>query len=203
MYQKYFKRFLDVNLSLILLLILAPLILIIFLLIRLMLGGPSFFIQKRVGLNEKQFNLYKFRTMTNARDEQGNLLPDDKRLNKFGLFLRNTGLDEIPELINILKGDMSLIGPRPLLVRYLNEYSDYHKQRHRVRPGLTGLAQINGRNNSEWEKRLNYDVKYVKNITFFKDVMIILKTIKVLISFKGATPKNKVVMDEYKRNHND
>lgn len=189
--------------SLIALIILLPLLLTLYVLVRFIFGTPVLFIQTRIGLDEKPFKLIKFRTMFDLRDEENILLPDDKRLNKFSLFLRKSGLDELPELINILKGEMSLVGPRPLLVEYLNEYSEYHKQRHRLKPGLTGLAQVNGRNITTWKERLDFDVEYVKNVTFFNDIKILFKTLVILVTLKGATPKNKAVMDEYKRDQNE
>ena len=163
MYQKYIKRILDFILSLCALIVLSPVLLIVAILVRVKLGSPIIFKQKRPGKDEKIFTLYKFRTMTDEKDENGNLLPDSERLTKFGKFLRSTSLDELPELINILKGDMAIVGPRPLLVEYLEFYTEEEKHRHDVRPGLTGLAQVNGRNNLKWDDRLAYDVKYVNN----------------------------------------
>lgn len=181
MYRKYIKRLLDFTLSLVAFIILMPVMAVIYILVRIKLGKPAIFKQERPGKDEKIFTLYKFRTMTDERDENGNLLPDLKRLTKFGKILRSTSLDELPELINILKGDMSIVGPRPLLVRYLPYYTEEEKHRHDVRPGLTGLAQINGRNNLNWEERFAYDIKYVKKITFIGDLKIIFKSvIKVL-----------------------
>lgn len=184
MYRKYIKRLLDFILSLLALIILSPILLVIYILVRIKLGKPAIFKQKRPGKDEKIFTLYKFRTMTDEKDENGKLLPDEKRLTKFGNILRKTSLDELPELVNILKGDMSIIGPRPLAVRYLPYYNEKEKHRHDVRPGLTGLAQVNGRNALDWDTRFDYDVKYVKNITFLNDVRIILKTIQKV--FKGS-----------------
>ena len=181
MYKKYIKRMLDLILSLLALIILMPIMIIIWLLVRIKLGKPAIFKQERPGKDEKIFTLYKFRTMTDERDEDGKLLPDSERLTKFGKILRSTSLDELPELINIIKGDMSIIGPRPLAVVYLPYYTEEERHRHDVRPGLTGLAQISGRNNLNWEERFAYDIKYVKNITFINDLKIILKSIvKVL-----------------------
>lgn len=202
-YKKYFKRFIDLFVSITVLIVFSPLLILIYGLVRLIFGSPALFIQTRVGLDEKPFKLIKFRTMVDLRDKQGNLLPDEQRLNRFGLFLRKTGLDELPELVNVIRGEMSLVGPRPLLVEYLSEYSEYHKQRHHVRPGVTGLAQVNGRNTTTWEERLDYDVEYVNTISFLCDLKIVLKTIAVIVMFKGATPKNKAVMDEYKRNEDE
>ena len=182
MYRRVIKRLLDVFFSGCALLVLSPLILFTLVLVRVKMGSPAVFIQERPGKNEKVFKLYKFRTMTSAKDEQGNLLSDEERLTKFGRFLRSTSLDELPELINILKGDMSFVGPRPLLVRYLPFYKPEERIRHSVRPGLTGLAQINGRNNLNWDNRLKYDVDYVNNITFLSDVRIVFKTIAKVVN---------------------
>lgn len=181
MYAKYFKRMLDFILSLIALIILSPILLIVAILVRIKLGSPIIFKQQRPGKDEKIFTLYKFRTMTDKKDENGNLLPDSERLTKFGKLLRSTSLDELPELINILKGDMAIVGPRPLLVEYLPYYTEEEKHRHDVRPGLTGLAQVNGRNSISWEEKFKYDVQYVKKITFLGDLKIILKTVKKTI----------------------
>ena len=181
MYRKFFKRFLDIIISLIFILCFWWLYLIIAILVRMKLGSPVLFKQDRPGLNEKIFKMYKFRTMTDEKDKDGNLLPDTDRLTKFGKFLRSTSLDEIPELWNVLKGEMSLVGPRPLLVSYLTKYNEYEKRRHEVRPGITGWAQINGRNNTTWEERFKNDIYYVENISFKLDLKIIIKTIlKVL-----------------------
>ncbi|MDD7383704.1 MAG: sugar transferase [Peptoniphilaceae bacterium] len=175
-YEKYIKRLLDIILSLIAIIVLSPLLLILVILINIKLGSPVIFTQKRPGKDEKIFKLYKFRSMTDKRDENGNLLPDDQRLTSFGRKLRSTSLDELPELFNILKGDMSIIGPRPLLVEYLPYYTKEEHERHRVRPGLSGLAQVNGRNASKWDDRLAMDVKYVNNITFIEDVKLVFLT---------------------------
>ena len=185
MYRKFIKRFLDIILSLLALILLSPIILILFILVRIKLGKPAIFKQERPGKNEKIFTLYKFRTMTDENDEDGNLLPDENRLTKFGQVLRKTSLDELPELINILKGDMSIVGPRPLAVIYLPYYNEKEKHRHDVRPGLTGLAQVNGRNTLIWEERFQYDIEYVNNITFVNDCKIILKTIKKVFKEEG------------------
>lgn len=178
MYAKYIKRTLDLILSLMVLIILIPLMSIIYILVKIKLGSPVIFKQQRPGKNEKIFTLYKFRTMTDKKDENGNLLPDSDRLTKFGKLLRSTSLDELPELINIIKGDMAIVGPRPLLVKYLPYYTKEEKHRHDVRPGLTGLAQVNGRNSISWEEKFKYDVQYVRKITFLGDLKIILKTVK-------------------------
>lgn len=184
MYAKYIKRTLDLILSLMALIVLMPLMIIIGILVRINLGSPIIFKQKRPGKNEKIFTLYKFRTMTDKRDIDGNLLPDEYRLTKFGKFLRSTSLDELPELINIIKGDMAIVGPRPLLVEYLPYYTEEEKHRHDVRPGLTGLAQVNGRNEISWEEKLKYDIEYIKEISFYSDLKIIFKTIKKTIKRK-------------------
>mgnify|MGYP002576046187 FL=1 len=177
-YAKYVKRILDFILSLLALIILMPLMFILWILIRIKLGKPAIFKQQRPGKNEKIFTLYKFRTMTDEKDENGNLLPDEKRLTKFGKFLRSTSLDELPELWNIVKGDMSIVGPRPQLVRDMVFMTEQQRKRHKVRQGLTGLAQINGRNNITWEQKINYDLEYINNVSFKNDCKIILKTIE-------------------------
>ena len=180
-YEKYIKRLIDIVLSGCALVVLSPVLLIVALLVRTKLGSPVLFKQKRPGLNEEIFEMYKFRTMTDERDENGELLPDDVRLTSFGKKLRSTSLDELPELINILKGDMSIIGPRPLSVVYLPYYTEEERARHSVRPGLTGLAQINGRNAISWNEKFSYDLKYVDNITFVEDIKVFFGTfIKVL-----------------------
>lgn len=181
MYKKYIKRLLDILLSLSAIIIASPILIIISLLVLIFLGRPIFFKQPRPGKNEKIFNMYKFRTMSNKKDKEGNLLPDEKRLTKFGKFLRKTSLDEIPEFINILKGDMSFIGPRPLIIRYLPYYTDKERHRHDVRPGLTGWAQVNGRNTLSWEKRFEYDIEYVEKVSFGFDFKILFLTIKKVL----------------------
>lgn len=175
-YELIIKRPMDFLLSLIALIVLSPVMLIVAILVKIKLGGPVLFKQERPGKNEKIFKMYKFRSMTQEKDEQGNLLPDDKRLTKFGKILRSTSLDELPELFNILKGDMSIVGPRPQLVKDMWFMTDEQRRRHLVRPGLTGLAQVNGRNAIAWEDKLNFDLIYLEKITFFKDILIILKT---------------------------
>ena len=177
MYRKYIKRILDFTLSLIALIVLSPILLITAILVKIKLGSPIIFKQQRPGKNEKIFTLYKFRTMTDKKDEEGNLLPDEQRLTKFGKILRSTSIDELPELINILKGDMAIVGPRPQLIRDMLFMTDEQRKRHDVRQGLTGLAQINGRNNLTWEEKIEYDLEYIKNITFVNDVKIIFETI--------------------------
>ena len=178
MYAKYIKRIMDFVLSLGAIVALSPLLLLLTIIGVIKMKGNPFFTQERPGWHEKVFKLIKFRTMTNEKDKDGNLLPDEVRLNGYGKFLRSTSLDELPELFNICKGDMSIIGPRPLLVQYLPYYTEIEKQRHDVRPGLSGLAQVNGRNLIKWDQRLALDVEYVNKITFMGDVQIILKTIK-------------------------
>lgn len=182
MYKKYIKRFLDIVLSLCILIVLSPLLLALAALVRIKLGGPVLFRQERPGLGEKIFTLYKFRTMTDARDESGNLLPDKDRLTSFGKFLRAASLDELPEFINILKGDMSFIGPRPLLVSYLPYYTKEEALRHTVRPGLTGLAQVSGRNFLDWDRRLAKDVEYVKGLSFGMDMKVLFLTVRVVFA---------------------
>lgn len=176
-YAKYIKRLLDIILSLIAIIVLSPLILILCLLVKIKLGSPVIFAQNRPGEDEKIFRLYKFRSMTDDRDEDGNLLPDDERLTGFGKKLRSTSLDELPELFNILNGDMSIVGPRPLLVEYLPYYKEEERKRHLIRPGLTGWAQINGRNASSWEQRFENDLYYIKNMNLILDIKIIVLTI--------------------------
>ena len=197
MYRKYIKRLLDFLLSLIAFIILMPLMLIIALLVCIKLGRPVIFKQMRPGKNEKIFTLYKFRTMTNEKDEKGNLLPDEKRLTKFGKFLRSTSLDELPELINIIKGDMSIVGPRPLLLEYLPLYNEEQKKRHIVKPGLTGLAKINGRNNLNWEERFKEDVYYTENISFYMDVKIILKTVEKVIKRENISEDGNATVRKF------
>ena len=197
MYAKYIKRILDLILSLMALIVLMPLMIIIGILVRINLGSPIIFKQKRPGKNEKIFTLYKFRTMTDKRDIDGNLLPDEYRLTKFGKFLRSTSLDELPELINIIKGDMAIVGPRPLLVEYLPYYTEEEKHRHDVRPGLTGLAQVNGRNAISWEEKLKYDTEYIKKISFYSDLKIIFKTIKKTIKWEDILMGNEFVVGKF------
>ena len=177
-YANFIKRFLDIILSVVILTLFSWLYLILAILVRVRLGSPVIFNQERPGLHEKVFHMYKFRTMTDERDESGNLLPDEKRLTSFGSFLRRTSLDELPEFFNILKGDMSFIGPRPLLVRYLPYYSDRERLRHSVRPGLTGYAQAHGRNAISWEQKFEYDVWYVEHLSFATDIRVIVDTIR-------------------------
>ena len=196
-YARYFKRPMDVILSLIAIIGLAPVLLLVAVLVRKKLGKPVIFAQERPGLNEKIFKLYKFRSMTDERDTNGELLADEVRLTNFGKFLRSTSLDELPELFNILKGDMSVIGPRPLLVKYLPLYNEFQKHRHDVRPGLSGLAQINGRNTITWEQKFEYDVEYTKNITFLGDWKIIILTLKKAFFREGINAQNDVTMPAF------
>ena len=198
MYRKWIKRLLDIVISGAGLVILSPLLLILWILVRSKLGFPVLFTQERPGRKEKIFKLYKFRTMTDARDENGNLLPDEVRLTAFGKMLRSTSLDELPELFNILKGDMSLIGPRPLLVKYLPLYNEEQKHRHDVRPGLTGLAQVNGRNAISWEKKFEYDVEYVRNLSFLLDCRILLQTVKAVFKREGISSATDATMEAFK-----
>ncbi len=198
MYAKYIKRILDFILSLLALIVLSPIMLVIYILVLIKIGKPAIFKQKRPGKNEKIFTLYKFRTMTDEKDENGNLLPDEKRLTKFGKFLRSTSLDELPELINIIKGDMAIVGPRPLLVEYLEYYTEEEKHRHDVRPGLTGLAQVSGRNTITWEEKFKQDNKYIKNITSINDIKIIIKTIGKVFKRDGISQEGNATMEKFK-----
>lgn len=200
MYKKFIKRILDIILSFLALVILSPLLILTAFLIRIKLGTPVFFKQLRPGKNEKIFGLLKFRTMTDAKDENGNLLPDEIRLTRFGQFLRSTSIDELPELLNILNGDMSIVGPRPLLVQYLERYNEEQKHRHDVKPGLTGLAQVNGRNGITWEEKFHYDLEYVKNITFYGDCKIIFQTVMKVFGREGISSSTSVTMEEFKGN---
>lgn len=198
MYRKVLKRWFDFILSLFAIVILSPVFLVLSVLIKRKLGKPVLFKQERPGKDERIFIMYKFRTMTNARDKKGNLLSDEKRLTSFGKKLRSTSLDELPELINILKGDMSIVGPRPLLVKYLPLYNDKQKKRHKVRPGITGLAQVHGRNAINWEQKFDWDIKYVENITFWGDVKIILDTVKTVLRREGISSRDSVTMEEFR-----
>lgn len=186
--------------SLTAIIILLPVYLIIAVFVRIKLGSPILFIQERPGLNEKIFKIYKFRTMLSTTNENGELLSDDQRLTSFGKFLRSTSLDELPELFNILLGDMSLVGPRPLLVKYLQRYNQEQKHRHDVRPGLTGLAQVNGRNALSWEEKFKYDVYYTKNITFINDIKIILGTVAIVFKRDGISSNTNITMEEFMGN---
>lgn len=200
MYKKYIKRVLDFILSLFALVILSPVLLIVAILVRVKLGKPIIFKQQRPGLNEKIFTLYKFRTMTDKKDNFGELLPDSERLTKFGKWLRSTSLDELPELWNILKGDMSIVGPRPLLVEYLPLYNNEQRKRHNVKPGLTGLAQINGRNAIKWEEKFILDIEYVNGISFIRDCKILLATIIKVFKRDGINQQGEATMEVFKGN---
>ncbi len=218
-YERYIKRPQDFILSLLALIVLSPIIIVTAIIVRIKLGAPVIFSQQRPGLNSKVFKLYKFRTMSktitlsfgeagtapvyylndpfSAKDESGNLLSDEERLGKFGKTLRSTSLDELPSLINILKGDMSIVGPRPLLVRYLDRYNEHQARRHEVRPGFTGYAQVNGRNAITWEQKFDYDVEYVDNITFIGDWKIIFKTALTVIKREGINSATSATMEEF------
>jgi lipopolysaccharide/colanic/teichoic acid biosynthesis glycosyltransferase len=192
------KRVFDIILSSILIVIFSPIMVLIALLIYIKMGRPILFRQTRPGLNEKLFTIYKFRTMNNKRDERGELLPDKERLDGFGKFIRATSLDELPQLFNVLKGDMSFVGPRPLLVEYLPLYSSEQKKRHNVRPGITGLAQVNGRNAISWEDRFKYDIEYVENQSFLLDLKILWKTFLKVIKRDGVSAKGHVTVEKFK-----
>ena len=198
LYRPFFKRFYDIVLSGLALIILSPILLILIILGAIKMKGNPFFTQLRPGKNEKIFKLIKFRTMTCEKDENGNLLPDEKRLTKYGKILRSTSLDELPELINIFIGDMSIVGPRPLLVKYLPLYSDKQKHRHDVRPGLTGYAQVNGRNAISWEDRFDFDVEYVEKISLWLDIEILFKTVFAVFKREGISSDTSVTMEEFK-----
>lgn len=198
MYRKFLKRFFDFMFSLTAVILLSPVYLTIAFCIRIKLGSPVFFCQLRPGKNETVFKMYKFRTMTSDTDEDGELLSDEIRLTSFGKMLRSTSLDELPELFNIIKGDMSIVGPRPLLVEYLPLYNVEQHKRHDVRPGLTGLAQVNGRNSITWEEKFSFDVEYVNKISFIFDVIIILKTVKAVFNGKGISSDTSVTMEDFK-----
>ncbi len=196
MYRRFFKRILDICCALAAIVVFSWLYILVAILVRIKLGSPIFFKQERPGKNEKIFMLYKFRTMSDARDENGELLPDDIRLTAFGKFLRSTSLDELPEAFNILKGDMSVVGPRPLLTEYLPLYNEHQKRRHEVRPGLTGLAQVSGRNALTWEEKFDIDVSYVDNISFALDVKIIFKTVWcAFVKQEGISSNNHATME--------
>lgn len=201
-YRRFLKRPMDFVLSLTAIIVLSPVLLIVALLVRLKLGSPVIFKQKRPGLNENIFTIYKFRTMTDARDENGELLPDSVRLTRFGKLLRSTSLDELPELFNILKGDMSIVGPRPLLVKYLPLYNDTQKRRHEVRPGLSGLAQVNGRNAVDWEDKFSLDVEYVDDVCFIMDWKIIFLTLKKVFAREDICSEASATMEAFKGNEN-
>ena len=197
MYAKYWKRALDFTLSFMALAALSPVLVVLTVVGAVKMKGNPFFTQPRPGKDEKIFRLIKFRSMTCEKDTQGNLLPDEVRLTKYGKFLRSTSLDELPELINILMGQMSIVGPRPLLVKYLPLYNEEQKHRHDVRPGLTGLAQVRGRNAITWEEKFRYDVEYVRNVTFFGDVKIVLDTVKAVLKRDGISSETAATMEEF------
>lgn len=196
-YERFIKRPQDFICALLGLIVLSPVMLITAILVRVKLGSPVIFKQERPGRNGKIFKLYKFRTMTDAKDENGELLPDDVRLTSFGKKLRATSLDELPELINMLKGDMSIVGPRPLLVRYLSRYNERQARRHEVRPGFTGLAQVHGRNAISWEEKFEWDVKYVDHISFVQDWKIVFETIRTVLKREGISAENNSTMEEF------
>ena len=197
MYRNFFKRIFDFLLSLTAFLLLFPILLLLVAAGTVKMGGNPFFVQERPGKDGKIFKLVKFKSMNNKKDENGNLLPDETRLTSYGKFIRNTSLDELPELINILKGDMAIVGPRPLLVRYLTRYNKTQARRHEVRPGLTGLAQVNGRNAISWEEKFNYDVEYVDNVSFLLDFKIICKTVLKIIKKDGISSETSATMEEF------
>ncbi len=203
MYAKFFKRVIDFTLSLIALIVLSPIFIILTAVGAVVMKGNPFFVQARPGKNEKIFKLIKFRTMDNRRDKNGNLLPDDVRLNGYGKFLRATSLDEIPELINIILGEMSIVGPRPLLVEYLPRYSAEQKKRHNVRPGLTGYAQAYGRNSLSWQEKFEKDVYYVSNISFILDIKVIFKTVATVIKGEGISSETSATMEEFTGNERE
>lgn len=196
-YQRYGKRVIDLCLSLVLLILFWWVLAIVAILVRVKLGSPVLFRQPRPGRDEKVFNLYKFRTMTDERDADGKLLPDEQRLTKFGSVLRSTSLDELPEVFNIVRGDMSIIGPRPLLVKYLPRYSTEQRRRHEARPGLTGLAQVNGRNSISWDEKFLYDVEYVDNVSLGLDATIFLRTILATLRRSGISAEGEATMPEF------
>lgn len=199
LYEKYMKRPLDFSLSFAALIVLSPVMAVTAILIRFQLGSPIFFIQERPGRDEEIFKIIKFRTMTNERDEYGNLLPDHGRLTPFGTFLRKSSIDELPELFNVIRSDMSMIGPRPLLKEYLPFYSESEKHRHDVRPGMSGLAQVNGRNSLEWDSRLAFDVEYVGRITFIEDVVIFFKTLQKVLKSEDVAVDSETVEPWFNR----
>ncbi len=202
-YKRFIKRPMDFILSLIAIIVLSPVFLLVGILVRTKLGSPVLFKQQRPGLNEELFIMYKFRTMTDEKDKNGELLPDSIRLTKFGRFLRATSLDELPELLNILKGDMSIIGPRPLLIQYLPLYNDHQRRRHEVRPGLSGLAQVSGRNAISWEDKFILDVIYVDKVSFIEDWKIILMTIKKVFIREGINSETAATMEHFKGTEKD
>jgi len=201
MYRNYMKRCLDFCISLVALLILWPFILILWLVVRVKMGSPAIFTQARPGYEENIFTIYKFRTMTDERDEAGELLPDEKRLTAFGAFMRNSSLDELPQLLNIIRGDLAIVGPRPLLTQYLPLYDAVQKKRHNVRPGFTGHAQVNGRNAITWAQKFALDVWYSENVSFALDMSIIFKTIKTVLSRQGVSAEGSATMEPFRGNN--
>ena len=201
MYKNFFKRVFDFVLSVMALIVLAPVFVVLIILGRINMKGNPFFTQERPGKDGKIFKLIKFRSMSEEKDKDGNYLPDDVRLNAYGKKLRSTSLDELPELINILKGDMAIVGPRPLLVQYLPLYSEEQMHRHDVRPGLTGLAQVNGRNLLSWKDKFNYDLEYVNNITLLGDIKIILKTVKNVLTHEGINGEGSSTVEYFNGNN--
>ena len=197
-YEKYLKRPFDLTAGLLGLILLSPVFAAVALLVRVKLGSPVLFKQERPGLGGRIFRIFKFRTMTDKRDENGALLPDSERLTGFGKALRASSLDELPELINLIRGDMSIVGPRPLLINYLPLYNERQARRHEVRPGVTGLAQVHGRNAITWEEKFEWDVKYVDNVTFLGDLKIIFATVGAVLRREGINGKNSVTMEEFK-----
>ncbi len=197
LYEAYFKRIFDVFLSTGALIVLSPVMAIVALLVRILIGSPVLYVQARPGKDEKIFKIYKFRTMTNETDENGELLQDEQRLTRFGTMLRSTSLDELPELVNIIKGDMAIVGPRPLLVKYLGRYNSEQHHRHDVRPGLTGYAQTHGRNELSWEDKFDMDVRYTKNVTFRNDLRIVLDTIRTVLRRDGISSDTSATMEEF------
>lgn len=197
-YEKYIKRGIDFLLALVATVVLSPVLLAVAILVRIKLGTPVLFRQQRPGLNEEIFTIYKFRTMTDARDENGTFLPDEVRLTRFGKVLRSTSLDELPELFNILKGDMAIVGPRPLLVQYLPLYNARQSLRHSVRPGITGYAQVNGRNSISWEEKFELDVYYTEHLTWQMDIKVFFKTIKAVIAREGISSETSATMEPFR-----
>lgn len=203
MYRKYFKRLMDIILSLFGLIVLSPIMLIVAILIRIKLGSPVIFKQERPGLNEKIFTMYKFRTMLNSKDKDGNLLSNEKRHTRFGKILRSTSIDELAELVNVLKGDMSLVGPRPLLVEYLPRYNQDQARRHKVRPGITGLAQVNGRNAISWEEKFDYDVEYVDSYSFIIDIKLLIQTVLKVFKRENVNQSQNTTMIKFMGNEQE
>lgn len=201
-YRRFIKRVMDFTLALIAIFVLSPVLLIVALLVRTKLGSPVLFKQERLGLNEKIFTMYKFRTMTDERDEKGELLPNEMRHTKFGKFLRSTSLDELPELMNVLKGDMSLVGPRPLLVDYLSLYNEAQSRRHDVRPGITGYAQVNGRNAISWEEKFEKDIYYVQQVNFMLDIKILIQTVIKVFKKENVNQNKSITMERFKGTRN-